>query len=230
MAKAKKGSKENPVTLAALSAVAEGKQPRTYSIIDAAIKDGFCNYTYEVTEGVGISDTHVVKGKGIILDDMPNAFQKLNVHLAALLDGFKRASVEIDNIDNFHNHEHASHYRVQGFKIKGGKDNESISLVGSMYVYTAGGWVSVTTPFIALDNLSSYTWYNELKAASDQCREEVALYKEGKCKVVEEDEDEEKGGKRKVRQLTIGSKEAIAEMAEESTEEDSFDDFSAVKE
>lgn len=54
---AKKGTKENPVTLKEFKKAVElSITPRSFSIIEATIKDEFCNYKYEVTEGVGIGD------------------------------------------------------------------------------------------------------------------------------------------------------------------------------
>lgn len=227
----RKGSKQNPVTETELSAVLAGKPHRNYSIIHAAIIDGFCNYGYEITEG--IPDTHNVKGKGIVLDDMPSSFQKYNVHLAALDDAFRLSKIEIDDIDKYHAEEITHQYHVNAFKIKGGKDNESISLGGTKYCNTLGGRLAITTPFIPLDNLSSYKWYNELKAAADAAREEVALYKEGKCTVVEEDADDEVsiviGRKKKNKQLSIGEVIDDDSIGIGATDDDSMDDFDKVK-
>lgn len=41
---------------------------KEFVIKEASIKDDFCNYTFEVASGVGIGDTHNVKGKGIIME------------------------------------------------------------------------------------------------------------------------------------------------------------------
>jgi hypothetical protein len=217
MAKNKKGTKENPVTAEEVLNVLSGKPHRDFVIIDASIVDDFCNYKYEITEGVGILDTHKVDGKGIILDDLRNAFVNFNVHLACIDDSFKRGGIEITDIDQNHGDEITTCYHVTGFKIKGGKDNESISLIGTKYV-SLGGRLNLITPFIPIDSLSSYKWYNELKAAADRAREEVALYKEGKCRVVEEDdeEEEETPKRRKSRQLTIASPEAMAEDTDQT--------------
>lgn len=235
MAKGRKGSKENPVTLEDMAAVAAAVlniSSRDYIVTEAAIKDDFCNYTYEITAGVGISNTHTVKGKHIILDDMRTAFAQFNVHLAVLDDAFKIAGIEIGDIDQFHGDDITGRYVVTGFKIKGGKDNESISLVGTKYSYTAGGRMAITTPFIALDNLSSYKWYNEFRDAAGKAREEVALYQEGKFRMVETDDDDEEGDgkKRKARQLTIASPEGVAETPEPvDIEGDAFDDFEGAR-
>lgn len=194
MSKGKKGSKENPLTitvgkLKALTEAMELKRP--FDITAAAIKDGFCNYSYEIIEGVGLGDSHAVKGSGLIEDDMLNAFSVFNVHLAVIDDVFKHSDIEFDNIDKMHGEELTGLYHVTGFKIKGSKDNESIILVGNKYVSQAGGRLELETPKIPLDNLSSYKWYNELKAAADKARLEVALYKEGKYTAIEVIEEED---------------------------------------
>jgi hypothetical protein len=182
-----------------------------FTIKEASLKDDFCNYTFEIITGVGSGDTHSVKGSGIIEDDMREAFGKFNVHLAAIDDVFKLSGIELEDIDKYHAHELATRYHVTGFKIKGGTENESIILVGSKFVGTAGGRIELATPKIPLDNLSSYQWYNELKAAADNAREEVALYKEGKYTSVQEEDD-----KPNPRQLTIG--DAIKQSQEGPTE------------
>jgi hypothetical protein len=193
----------------------ETQEEKIFTIKEASLKDDFCNYKFEILRGVGSGDTHSVNGSGIIEDDMRDAFARLNVHLAAIDDVFKLSGIELENIDNYHNHELTSRYNVTGFKIKGGTENESIILIGSKYVGTAGGRIELATPRIPLDNLSSYQWYNELKEAADNAREEVALYKEGKYTAVEEDDE-----KPNPRQLTIGDE---IKQAQEATIEDTFE-------
>jgi hypothetical protein len=165
---------------------AEGNE-RAYVIKDATIKDDFCNYGYEIKSGIGIGDTHNVKGSGIIDNDLREALGVFNVHLAAIDDAFKFSKYEIEDIDKEHVHELTGLYSVTGFKMSGTEEAESIILIGSKYV-SAGGRIKLETPKIPLDSASSYKWYNELKAAADTAREEVALYKEGKCTPPEEEE------------------------------------------
>jgi hypothetical protein len=192
----------------------EAGEERNYTIKEASLKDDFCNYTFEIIRGVGHGDTHKVNGSGIIEEDMRLAFARLNVHLATIDDVFKLSDIEMADVDSFHNHELTSRYHVTGFKIKGSTENESIILIGSKYVGTAGGRIELATPKIPLDSLSSYVWYNELKAAADDARLEVALYKEGKYIEAEEEEEEEKTNPR---QLTIAHE--IAQAQEESVED-----------
>lgn len=180
MRKGKKGSKENPITIEELEKINEDP----FIIIEANIKDDFCNYFFEVTKGVGIGDKHKVDGRGIVEDDMRNAFAKFNVHLACIDDAFKYSQVEIDNIDQMHTHDLTGMFHVTGFKITGGKENECIILSGNKYV-SAGGRIELKSPKIPLDNLSSYKWYNELLTVTNTARDEVAAYKNGKYTPVE---------------------------------------------
>lgn len=161
---------------------------RSYMIMIASIKDDFCDYKYEVTGGIGIGDKHSVDGTGIIDDDLRDAFAKFNVHLAVMDEVFKHSDIEIDDIDQFHVHELTLLYRVKSFTIKRSKGYESIQLKGEKYVSSASGWMGLVSPEIALDNLGGFKWYNELKAAADHAREEVALYKEGKYTAPKEEE------------------------------------------
>ena len=185
-----------------------------FIITEAAIKDDFCTYKFEITSGIGLGDSHKVDGSGIIDDDMRTAFSKFNVHLAAIDDVFKHSGIEIDDIDKFHTEELTGLYHVTGFQIKGGKDNECIVLTGNKYVSTAGGRIELKSPKIPLDNLSSYKWYNELKAAADEARNEVRLYKEGKYTAVEIEEDvaEEKTGNLFDQGEKIDSSELMADF------------------
>lgn len=165
----------------AVDALNNAANKRSYIILGASLKDDLCDYNYEVTGGVGIGDGHKVDGTGIIEDDLREAFAKLNVHLAVMDEVYKHSKIEVEDIDQFHMHELTLLYRVKSFKIKKSKGYESITLVGEKYVRSASGWMGLTSPEVALDNLGGFKWYNELKTASDNVREEVALYKEGKC-------------------------------------------------
>jgi len=173
------------------------KDERSLTIKEATIVDGFCNYTVEIIKGTGIGD-HNIKGAGLIKDDLADAFADFNVHLAVIDEVFKHANIEIKDIDKMISHELTSLYRVTSFKIKGGKDNESIILKGIKHVSSSGGFMEIVAPKIALDNLSSYHWYNELKAASDTARREVELYMNGKFTPVKEEEPEEDANQQKL--------------------------------
>lgn len=160
---------------------------RPYRIKEAKIKEDLCQYAYEITSGVGIGDTHNVKGSALIENDLRDALSKLNVHMAFIDDAFKHKGIEVSDIDQEHNNDLTYLYYVTGFKMKGTEEAESVILLGSKSVSL--GRMEFESPKISLDNFSSYKWYNELKAAIELVREEVALYKEGKCISVEVEEE-----------------------------------------
>lgn len=230
MPRAKKGTKENPVTEKEMKQILEKEvanfldendseetEKRSYKITSASIKDDFCNYRYEITKGLGLNDGHDVDGKGLVLDDLKNAFMKFRVHMANVDGVFRYRGLEVKDIDAYHDDEFVSHYVVTGFKIYGSGDNEAIVLMGNKYCPGFSERMKVTTIRIGMDNLSGYQWYNELKAAADVARNEVALYKEGKCIVVKDEEDEEdivEKEKKYGKQLTIASPEAVVENSE----------------
>lgn len=168
------------------------KEQKPFVITSAVIKDGFCSYEFEIKTGINVGDINKVKGSGIIDGDLEYAFGKLNVHLAALDDIFKHSDTEVVNIDKMHTNPLTMEYEVTGFKIKGGDDNESIILVGHKRISCSGERMALETPKIPLDKLSSYEYWKDLKKASELCREEVELYKGGKCTPVEPEEKKDK--------------------------------------
>lgn len=172
---------------------------RDYIITGATIKDGKCDYSYRVTEGNGVGDTHNVKGVGIHDDDLAKAFGKLNAHMALIDDAFKNSNEEVVKITGkIHNHELTALYGVGGFNIKG-DENESVILTATKQISCSGEHMQIKTPKIPIDKLSSYTHWKDLLETIEHVREEVALYKEGKCTNPEPIEDEN--------QLTIGDGE-----------------------
>lgn len=176
--------------------ISENSKARVF--VSGIIKDDYCNYSYDIMHGIGAGNNGSFKGKGIIDPDMIEAFRMLNVHMAIIDDAFANSKVEIDNVDKFHNHELTARYNVTGFKIVGGTENESIILIGTKWVTLAGGRIALETPKIPLDQMASYTWYNELKEASDKVRLEVELYDGGKYTKPEEESAADQN------QLTIG--------------------------
>lgn len=169
------------------------------NIISAQLKDGICNYSFEIIQGIGVGATHNVKGPGIVKDSLRDAFAAFNVHLAVIDDAFKTKGVEIEDIDKEHGNELTGFYHVTGFKISGSADNEKIELVGTKYVTSAGGRMELKTPKIPLDGLSSYPWHNELKQVADTARKEVDKYNNGNYDPIEVEEEPETN----VRQTTI---------------------------
>lgn len=158
---------------------------KSYEILSAKVTDDFCEYVYEITNGVGLGDRHSVKGKGIVQDDLKESFGKFNVHLAYIDDVFTHSGIEVERIEDVVNHELSAIYNVTGFVMKGNEESPSIILKGTKYI-NSGGRIELETPKINIDSFSSYKWYNELKEAADNARNEVALYKEGKCTLQED--------------------------------------------
>lgn len=159
-------------------------------ITSATIKDDFCNYSFVIVKGLGAGDTHGVKGKGVIDDDLRRAFFNLNVHLACIDDVFKHAGEIVVSINDLRSHELATLYSVSGIKIRGNEDDLGVILVGNKFINVATGLMAIETPKIALDSNASYPYHKELKKAIEKVREEVILYKNGKYTPVESPEDD----------------------------------------
>jgi hypothetical protein len=184
-----------------------------YSITDATIKDGFCNYTYEIIHGVGALDSHKVGGKNLFRDDLQNAFNKLRVHLAVVDNAFQLSKIDIEDIDQFHMDNITLGYEVSGIKIKGLGDNEAVIITGNKYLGPLGR-MDLESPRISMEELSGYKWHNELRDAVALIREEVSLYKEGYYTPteIEEPEDDEN---QLTLELRAGGKELLKEDHEE---------------
>ncbi len=211
MAKTRKGSKENPISLEELNNAINNLKEKEYRILEASIKDDFCNYKFEML--IGVKDKHKVEGKGIIKDTLRDAFRELNVHLAAIDDVFKHAGLNTETkLKELKEHELTDLYHVTGFKISGSGEAEFIQLIGNKYVSSASGRIEITTPKIALDNLSSYRLFEELKEAADDVRHEVELYKEGNYIEPEEEDDSQAAS---VVQMTISDGIAAAKAENE---------------
>ena len=196
MGRPKKGTEANPIVIDAdkLSAIADSladmvKKP--FEINDAAIKDGFCNYGYEVSTGKAIGTIHNIKGKLIIEDDLRDAFVKFNVHAAVIDDAFRRSNIQISDIDTMHNDNIALDYHVVKVVIKGKEENAGVVLIGDKRI-SLGSRMSFETPKILVDSSSSYTWYNELRAAMEVLIKEVELYDGGKGTAVRVEDEEPK--------------------------------------
>lgn len=207
---AKKGSKNNPLTSDQLDDVLNNDGPlRNFSIVKADIKDDFCNYTFEVTDGVGIGDRHKVEGKsGTIKEELRKAIAAFNFHLAYIDCAFLNAGIEVETIHDVINHNLRDHelselYKVTGFTLSGTENNLSVVLSGHKYSGTAFGYIDIkSTPKVQIDELSSYKLHEDLLEIVKEAQDQVARYKEGNYIPVATDEDEEDTGD--ATQLTIG--------------------------
>ncbi len=185
--------------MAKTKTVKKVEDEKPLSFLSASMTDGVLSpYSFEVKHGVGVGFVHKIQGKGLFKDSLANAFVKLNVHLAAIDDVFKHAEVEIPTINKMRTNELTFLYTVDSFKITTTGDEESVVLSGSKRVSSSGSWMSITTPKIPLDKMSSYEYAKELREVLDDVREEVELYHNGNFT---EQEKEEKVDKR---QMKIG--------------------------
>jgi hypothetical protein len=171
-------------------------------IMAGSINDGLCNYTYSIKKGIGKGFTHNVKGVGIIDVEMEIAFHMLSAHLAVIDDVFFHSGEDIASMKEVRKHPNAKRYNVTGFKIKGAEEEEFVILTGTKQIECSNHFMNIETPKIPLDNLSSYKFHDELKAAVEKAREEVELYSNGKYTEQEPEIKEDKD------QLNIGSPEA----------------------
>ena len=216
--------KEEPVISAEDAAIVKQLDDHWFRITEATIKDGFCNYSYEITKGVGLGRTHKVDGKvsgNIIDDDMRTAFSKFNVHMAAIGDIFKHSGIEIKDIDKEHGNAITGLFNVTGFKIIGSSDNETIQLFGTYYV-SVGSRFDLDSPKIPLDSASSYHWYKQLKPVANKARLEVLLYDNGKYTKAEPEEEEDS---KKVKQ----GKMSFNKTESQTDEVEGDDDFENAK-
>ena len=178
--------KTNVITINADKLLNKISEDLDIEITAASIKDDLCNYTYDILSGIGAGDTHQVKGKGLVDDDMLNSFSKLNVHLAVIDDVFKHSRKKIESINKMHGDDLALLYTVTGFKMKGNTEDRSVILVGMKSVSTASDRIQLESPRILLGKFSSYEYHKELKIALDKAITEVELYRNGKYTAIEE--------------------------------------------
>lgn len=150
-------------------------------IVQGTMNDEFCNYGIQINSGETKGMIHNVKGKpNIVHEDLTIAFNRFRPHLAALSNAFDWSGIELDNFEEVENHQLVDLFHVTGFKIKGAGESESLSLTGSYHSMSAGGRIDASTDFISLEGAGDYRWYNELREAADQVRNEIELYNKGK--------------------------------------------------
>jgi len=150
-------------------------------ITAVSLKDDFCNYSYEITHLVGTGNIHNVKGKGIIDDDLRDAFNRLNVHLATIDGKFGI----VDQVEGLRNNEDVALYNVTGIKMRGSSEDESVIIVGTKHCPNVAGRIDLTTSKIALKDFSAYKPWSELQEDIELIRKEAELYHGGKCTSVE---------------------------------------------
>jgi hypothetical protein len=175
-------------------------EEKEFIITKASMNDLNLNYSFKVVLGLGCGDTHSVHGSGLMKDSLIHSFGRLRVHLAVIDDAFRNADIEMDDIDQHHTDEIIADYHIVGIEVKGAGEAEMVKIIGNKYSQSGGGRIETKTPWMPLDNVSSYQWYNELKAAVDTIRDEVSAYKNGNYDTVEAPDE-----KPNPLQLTIGA-------------------------
>lgn len=176
MAKSKK-SNQKEISTKGMEAIEAILKPLEFTA--ATINDDFCNYTYKIKVGIGAGNSHNVKGSIIIHDDLKNAMEKLDKHLACVDLVYKLSGTEFDDINQVENMELTAMYAVHGFAISGGEDNLSVVLSGDKRLTL--GRVKFKTPKVEMSENSSYQWHEDLLQCIEHVRKEVQLYHEGKC-------------------------------------------------
>lgn len=150
---------------------------KPHVIISAYIKDGMCDYGYEIKKGPGAGDNIPKrKGSAYVHDDMTEAFAQLDVHLAVIDDAFKNAHKQYPSLDEHRDDELTSLYKVTGIRITGKEENEGFILIGEKWV--TSGSIGLETPKII--QTANYVFYEELVEAIENVRAEVEQYMNGK--------------------------------------------------
>lgn len=177
MANKKDKSKQKEISTKGMEAIEAVLKPLEFTA--ATINDDFCNYTYKIKVGVGAGNSHNVKGSIIIHDDLKNAMEKLDKHLACVDLVYKLSRTEFDDINQVENMELTAMYAVHGFAISGSEDHLSVVLSGDKRITL--GRVKIKTPKVEMSENSSYQWHEDLLECVELVRKEVQLYHEGKC-------------------------------------------------
>lgn len=150
---------------------------KPYAITQASIKEDLCNFAYEVLLGpMAGSKVPNHKGSAMVHQDMLNAFQELEVHLAISVDEFKYIVKKYDSLEKLDSHEIRGLFSVSGFKISGDDENKGFIVIGEKY--GTFGSISVESPKIT--KATNYPFFEQLKESIERVVEEVELYMTGK--------------------------------------------------
>ncbi|MBX3253950.1 MAG: hypothetical protein KF862_07390 [Chitinophagaceae bacterium] len=150
----------------------EPEEKKPFIILNAKVKEGICEYSYEINSGPCEGDQ--VKGRkgiNIVHDDLTDAFSKLDVHLAILDDAFIDQELSLEEMEK-----ETKSFRVYGFRVSGTDENEGFILSGEKWVKY--GSVGIDSPKIT--KASAYPYWQELCDAMEAARNEVQGYMNGK--------------------------------------------------
>lgn len=179
MANKKDKDKEFQTTISSkgMESIEEAVKPIVFT--DVSITDAFCDYTYRIKIGIGAGNSHNVKGSIVVHEDLSNAMEKLDKHMACIDLAFKLSGTEFDDIEQVENNELTAMYAVTAFSLTGGEDNLSVVMMGTKQLMF--GRVKLRTPKIEITENSSYPWHEDLLNCINTLKREVQLYHEGKC-------------------------------------------------
>lgn len=155
----------------------EFTEEKEIEIKSASLKDGFCNYSYELLHGLTKGDELVRKGVHEVHEDMFTAFKQLDVFFAHV-DGVFHWANNQTPIDDLEAHEDLGKFYVSAFKITGSDENRSVIFTGSKD--TNIGTVTYSTPKIKLEDNSTYLYVEELRDRLKVIIEQVEAYMNGK--------------------------------------------------
>ena len=148
------------------------------AITNASIKDGLCNYGYEILSGPGKGDKIPNrKGSNYIHDDMIDAFRELRVFLAVIDDAFKYSKDQLTSLDDMNSHDIADLFSVTGIRITGSEESIGYVLIGDKLV--DAGVIGLESPKITA--ATAFPYFEELETAVQKVIDEVFEYMNGKA-------------------------------------------------
>lgn len=153
------------------------EKEKEIEIKSAILKDGSCNYSYELLHGLTKGDELARKGVHIVHDDMYTAFKQLDVFFAHVDGAFHWANNQT-HIDDLEAHEDMNKFSVYAFKITGSDENRSVIISGNKD--TTIGSVSYNSPKIKLAEGGAYLYVEELRDRMKVVIEQVEAYMNGK--------------------------------------------------
>jgi hypothetical protein len=166
----------------------DGATIKAIEIKSARLKEGFCNYSYEMMTGPTAGDSVNRSGASIIHDDMRVAFAKLKPHLAMICEEVDAAKItdisDYESLDVLEDYKKNSieakvvQFTVTGIQLEGSGENESVQLTGVKRLSTLED-LHLKTPRVKWEG--AYPFVHELRAIIDELKSEVEQYMNGKA-------------------------------------------------
>lgn len=165
----------------------------TIAITGATLNGNFLKYKYDLTIG-DTTDGIKRDGGAIVHPDLKLAYAKMGIHLAVICELIDKDDIkDIDFIPLYKPEtdafdvlpadvrllsEKASHFTVHAFFIDGNGEKEGVTLIGNMRLST-GDFVELKAPPVKWTS-SSYKFLQELVVLTDELKDEVQKYMNGK--------------------------------------------------